>query len=705
MQPPRFRVSALVCLLMAAPPVLAGEMIPLASFSTPSAVHCLAFSGDGKTLAAAGKDQTVRLWDVTRERVRATLEGHRAQVCALAFSPDGTVLASGDDRGMVFLWDAATGRRQAVLKSKARAVFSLALAPDGRTLAAGCNRGRVRIWDLRKGKLRAVLKGHRGEVRHLAYTPDGKLLACGDWDQAVRLWDVLTKKIKAVFRREDDIVGAVAVAGRAGLLAVGGSLSGEVRIWNLRTRKPCNVLAGHKNSITFVAVTSDGTILASAGYDQMVKLWDLVAGRQLAEASANIGNINALALTRDGTALALGGKNGRIERWRLLAHQPGMVRLWHNGRVRSVAFSPDGKRVLTVDDTADKLYMPGIGLGGSLVDVPHKDKPSMARLWDVATGRLQATFPIPDSFAFSPDARTLALAEPPGRIRRFDMTAGRNLPPLIGHRGRVITLVFAPDGKTLASVSMKRDLDSIGSGPWPPSFKLWDLAAGKVVLSEELVTSTVALKFSSDCRTLVLCASDPQFVIKWYDVPKRKLRLKKTSDQSFDLVGIRADKIFAAGLFWDASGTPNFEGGVWSLSTGKEFLCPKPQRNKIAWLYRMGTSTADGQMVAGSIRDNIIQLWAGTTGKEQGLLKGHTHQPSLMTFSADGKLLASGSDTGTIRIWDVSAAKERLVLRGHSGKITALEFARSGNFLASGGTDKTARLWDLAALLGKKGKR
>src|SRR5262249_13579459 len=130
-----------------------------------------AWSGDGRTLASASEDGTIKLWDLATGHERATLKGHNGHVMAEARNRDGTTLASGGGGldaqgksvpGEVKLWDAATGQERASLKGDHRLVWSVAWSVDGKTLASAASAGidgTIKLWDLATGQERAFLKG------------------------------------------------------------------------------------------------------------------------------------------------------------------------------------------------------------------------------------------------------------------------------------------------------------------------------------------------------------------------------------------------------------------------------------------------------------------------------------------------------------------------------------------------------------------
>ena len=247
-------------------------------------VTFVAFSPDGKQLASASDDATVRLWDAATGAALQTLKGHGYRVTSVTFSPDGKQLASASDDATVRLWDAATGAALQTLEGHGRGVTSVTFSPDGKQLASASDDATVRLWDAATGAALQTLKGHRDAVTSVAFSPDGKQLASASDDATVRLWDAATGAALQTLEGHGRRVTSVAFSPDGKQLAsASASASGDatVRLWDAATGAALQTLEGHGRRVTSVAFSPDGKQLASASGDATVRLWDAATGAAL----------------------------------------------------------------------------------------------------------------------------------------------------------------------------------------------------------------------------------------------------------------------------------------------------------------------------------------------------------------------------------------------------------------------------------------
>jgi WD40 repeat protein len=166
-------------------------------------VIAVAFSPDGKTLASASNDKTVKLWDAGSGKALQTLKGHSSEVHAVAFSPDGKTLASYDKT--VKLWDVGLGKALQTFKGHSDWIKAVAFSPDGKMLASASFDKTVKLWDAGSGKALQTLKGHSAWIKAVAFSPDGKTLASASFDKTVKLWDAGSGKALQTLKIESGV--------------------------------------------------------------------------------------------------------------------------------------------------------------------------------------------------------------------------------------------------------------------------------------------------------------------------------------------------------------------------------------------------------------------------------------------------------------------------------------------------------------------
>ena len=459
----------------------------------PASVNGLAFSPDGRLLASADDDGTVRLWNpATRQPVGAPLHADPKGTSAVAFSPDGKLLASADDDGTVRLWNPATRQPVGALgQASSRpqgGVTAVAFSPDGKLLAGAEFDGTVRLWNpaTRQHVGAPLQTGSGPQGLAVAFSPDGKLLASADGiDGAVRLWNPATgRPVGAPIQADPSGVFGVAFSPDGRLLASAGG-DGTVRLWNLATGQPVGGPlhpTGAQNALAAgVAFSPDGKLLAITNGDGTVRLWNPATGQPLgAPIRGDPSGVYEVAVSPDGRLLASAGGDGTVRLWNLATGQPvgGPLQIGSQADQSDVAFSPDGKLLATADGGDGTVQLWNLvtrqPIGAPIQADPHdvytvafspdgkllasEDINGVLRLWSVAT-RLPVGAPIQQAgvvggMVFSPDSKLLAAPEDIGTVRLWNAATGQPVGGLLHASGAqnppAVGVAFSPDGKLLA---------------------------------------------------------------------------------------------------------------------------------------------------------------------------------------------------------------------------------------------------------------
>jgi WD40 repeat protein len=426
--------------------------------------------------------------------------------------------------------------------------------------------------------------------------------------------------------------------------------------------------------------------------------------------------------------------------WNISAQDVAVFpQLGHASLVRSVAFSPDGRQIISVSSEAIILWDTATGreirtfsghsgeVRSGAFNPDGRQIISGSRngtiiLWDTATGREIRTFSGHSggvsSVAFSPDGRQIISGSGDRTIKFWD-TTGREIRTFSGHSDGVSSVAFSPDGRQIISGSEDRTIklwDATGreirtfsghtkqvtsvvfspdgrqiiSGSQDGTIKLWDTATGREIRTfSRHLGEVISVAFSPDGRQIISGSVDGtnETIRLWETVTGREIRTFSRSWYTpwMSSVAFSPDGRQISG-YWDG------KIRLWETATGREIRTFSGHSTWVAFV----ALSSDGRQIISGHGSNILRLWDTATGREIRTFLGHPGSVSSAAFSPDGKQIISGSFDGTIRLWDTATGREIRTFLGHSGSVDSVAFSPDGRQIISGSGDRIIKLWDVA---------
>ncbi len=506
----------------------------------------------------------------------------------------------------------------------------------------------------------------------VAFSPDGQLLATGSGNRELidsdrgelKLFNLNTRREMLTLPQGSASVTSVAFS-RDSQTCVAGKSDGTIMLWNIAKQQPGGLLTGHTKDVRTLSVSPSGHGLASGSYDGTFRLWDMLSRRE--EQSVSVGYaISSVAFAPDGKKIAVAGDGLHIKILDV-ATASQMYIPWPDTHILSLAFSPNGK-ILAVANNNSSIRL--VDVTSAITDAP--------KVTNLGQHQNSAT-----SLAFSPDGSTLVSASSDHTLKLWDVLRSKELAVLKGHRGNVRQIAFSPDGATLASVGDDKTVKLWRASPEPDTDALRHSAWVR------------SANFSGDGKWLVTGSWDG--TIRLWDVTTKQVT-RTLSGQT----GIVHHVLFSKDSKLLISGGEDQTIKIWDPSSSREepLAILSGHRGSV---FCLGLSPDGGTLVSangewGEDNPGVVKFWDLANRQERASFLAHPNGIRSMAISANGRLLATGSWDQTIKLWDFRSQKVlgHFKFRERNGAVSSLAFSPDGKILASGSEIPTLVFWDVA---------
>ena len=543
-------------------------------------INDVAYSPDGRIIATAADDRTVRIWDAASGEEILRIENLGAPVRGPDFSLDGSLLAASSDLGAVTVWDTATGENvQTITGLGADPPPSrVSLSRLGEKIAvAQTEAGIAGVWNVSTGALLHTLEGHNLGVIDVEFSPDDELLATTSFDTTARVWDAQTGESLFTLTGHTGPVTEVEFSPDGARLATA-SWDGSVKVWDIGSNVPVEILTlrGHQAIVESISFDPAGERLLSADVNQTAKIWDVQSpvGREWLVLPADDAWIGDIVLNQDGTRLLGGVGGGAVAMWNIETGEQ-LLQFMRHGPIDD----PGGTSVFGIDLSPHEKILATASNDQSII------------LWDIRTGDKLGEFSEHANWVgdvnFSPDGESMVTASDDGSVHIIDAFTLEITKSLVEQQASVLSADFSPDGQAVVTASTDG------------SVRIFDVASGTELLRIGLGRIAAFAVFSPDGSRIAGASHDGTSRV-WDALTGEELVALRGHS------GPVETSIFSPDGSQIATGSHDGTIKLWDAQSGEELLTLIGHRDVVARL----AFTPDGTRLVSSSQDGTTRVWA-----------------------------------------------------------------------------------------------
>ncbi|MEO0768761.1 MAG: caspase family protein [Cyanobacteria bacterium J06649_4] len=515
---------------------------------------------------------------------------------------------------------------------------------------------------------RNQLEGHSRTVGSVAYSPDGQHLASASLDNTMKIWQPDGTLIRSIttIPNSSDYGSAISFSPDSQQIAIA-HMEGKITLWQTPWDQtdpaPVRTLQAHTALVTAVAFSPDGTTLATAGRDEVIKLWNVADGQLIQTLTGHTGWTNAVSWSPDGRQLASGGEDKKLKIWEVASGELLWEKTEHRARVTSVDWSGTGEWI-------------AVGEGDRTVKMWRVQDRAALTLGEHETGEGDIIVQV-NSVRFSPDSQQLLSTGDDGTLRIWRVEDGRQINILRGHQGVVWEADWHPDGDAIASAGSDNGV------------RLWELAATREASKSTNIPSQnidlYGAQFGSEGKRIAGINWDGSIELWAHEngVFGQKVRSLPEQEDAYvaqlDFIG-------------DRLATANEDGIVrlWNVEQG---VLEKSFSGHDGRVTVVRFSHAQSLLLSGG-EDGALRLWDPDNGNAVRDWAAHEDEVSAIAWQPTGQLIASGARNGTVNVWDPQGNLE-YSLPAHNATVSALTFSSEGKQLITASADQTIKVWNV----------